>query len=589
MCGIGGIISDHRLGLIGSDLLSSFKLLELRGPDNFGLTTINQRVVFAHARLSIIGDSTGDQPIQSKCKRYWMVFNGEIYNYKTLRVEILAHSNLSSLGSSDSEVLLEGFAIWGVNFFKKLRGMYAISIYDVEQNLLYLYRDHFGVKPLYYLLEEGFMTFSSQSDVIASIYRKVRGIPKNVELDAIIESFIFRGSSKALFNGLLEVLPGELICFQGHKQVYKKLIGNPLSVTTESLASKLSETMRLHMISDVPVGFLLSGGVDSTIIGQFGKPYGLTQAFTFKQQGVSDESIHAQRVADILGLDLVGVETEKADIIDWLNCLYMPITDPSAVPILAISKKAKKLGYKVLLSGEGADEVFGGYKKYKLVLILNLLIRLGCRRIISFVVNKMRLRSIFIYKDSIYFYGSSSPISVDELKKLFPNRHIEEIIMPISLKLTGGFNFIKDLTNFEIAKRLNYDLLRRSDMATMAASVECRVPFVDDHIIAVGRSLPYYKKLGLLLFSTKKALRSELNKGLKEVVNRPKTGFEIELLDWLNIFEDKFKIFIEERKIEGLNYDYIIGEYNERTKSVNSKLYILWAWLVVETVTRKYQ
>jgi asparagine synthase (glutamine-hydrolysing) len=589
MCGIGGIVSDNTLSLKAPDFLSAFQLLESRGPDNFEIKNLGENVVLAHARLSIIGDSSGNQPIQSICKRYWMVFNGEIYNYQFLRVEVLAYSSLRALGASDSEVLLEGFAIWGFDFFKKLRGMYAIGIYDSEEDLFYLHRDHFGIKPLYYFCDEDFMTFSSQPDVIASVYSKVRGVNKNVELPALIESFIFRGSSSPLFDGLLEVLPGQLLCFHRNKLIRKEFLDYSYNGPSESLASELSEAMRLHMVSDVPVGIFLSGGVDSSIIAQFAKPYGLKKAFTYKQEGARDESIYAQSVADSLEMDLEKVEAGINDVKAWLNGLYMPITDPSAVPILAISRHAKKLGYKVLLSGEGADEIFGGYKKYKLALLLNLLVGLGLRRFVCKIIKMFPLRSIFTYRDSLYFYGSSSPVSVDDLKLLFPNEDIENVLIPISLKISGRFNFIKDITNFEISKRLNYDLLRRSDVATMAASVECRVPFVDQNVVSIGRSLPYYKKFGWLLSSSKKLLRSELSGGLKRIVNRPKTGFEINLLEWLDSMEDYFNSFDLERRIDGLDYDYVGYEFKERANREGSRLYMLWAWLVVEMVVRKYQ
>ena len=588
MCGIGGILGN---GISDLDHLVEdiFMGLETRGPDAFHIKYIHDYGYLAHARLSILDNNArSNQPMSSKCGRYVLVYNGEIYNFRELSNWMAGKGHFLDYSNSDSRVLIEGFAHFGISFISRLRGMFAACIYDVQEKMTYLFRDTYGIKPLYYsVVDTTKLVFGSRTCVVKRALAAI-GDPCNRISDAsLVEAFMFRGPITNFYENIFEIKPGTVLVFDACGNINSITIEQPPLASSNDIVTTLSNSMIKHLVADAPVAVMLSGGVDSTILSQFGSELGLKCGYTYKQTTHLDESAFAQQVARECEIELRNVSLDNEDLKGWLSYIDIPITDPSAVPIYSIAKAAYNDGYKVLLSGEGADEIFGGYKKYKAALLVNTGIRLGFKKIILKLLRSVVFRGLHVIKNKIYFTGSSSPISVPDLKKIFnEDIDIDRIIEKSSLELCGAQEFHKELSKFEISNRLANDLLKRSDMATMAGSIECRVPFVDKEVISFASDLNFASKFSWHGLSTKKALRLSLRRKLRSIVNRPKTGFDLDLKNWIASLYSDFEKFIEDKQINIFDYGHLEQLLKNYKHLSSSDLYVLWSWLIVETSIR---
>ena len=588
MCGIGGILgSDLRYDK--SEMADVFSGLQVRGPDSFKVNYIAALGFLAHARLSIIDPyENSNQPLTSTCGRFSIVYNGEIYNYREIRNFLTSNGLNVQHIDSDTHIILEGFRKYGVSILRKFRGMFAMCITDNHQKKVYLIRDMYGSKPLYFSYNEsGILSFASYVSVVKKCRSKLNELEETINQNALIETFLFRGPVSNFYNEISELPPGTIAEFDLAGAVNLRKL-EPINQNNKETTSEIiADSVMKHLVSDVPVGIMLSGGVDSTIISQFGANIGLSQGYTFKQSNTLDESSHAAAVADDCNLDLENVEVAQNDILEWLHNLDIPITDPSAVPIYSMAKRAKADGIKVLLSGEGADEIFGGYRKYKFVMLLNFLVRFGLKKFIINLLKSNPIRGVFVTNENLYFTGSSSPISTETLQELFVSHDkIKDTISCASLLIDGSHEFHTKIAEHEIKYRLNADLLKRSDLATMAASVECRVPFVDVEVINFAQKQTFRDKFNWHGLGSKYNLRSCLRPNLRKIVNRPKTGFELDLIQWIELLEAKCQIYIKERQFDALNYIFI-GQLLRRYKQLSSNhLYVLWAWITLENSIR---
>ena len=549
-------------------------ILEHRGPDDKGLF-IENNVGLGHRRLSIIDVSTaGHQPFFSDNNRYVMVFNGEIYNYKDFYPELI-NKGFDIRTSSDSEVLIKLFELYGTQMLHRLNGMFAIVIWDKLEKKLIVVRDRMGVKPLYYsLYNETFYFASEQKALFAA------GIPLKVS-DNGIQEFIFNRfvtGEKTMYENVYKLLPGHFMTIEesGKTTTTKwwdlkteiqnqEKINNPV----EWFQDTFDESIKLRMVSDVPVGVLLSGGLDSSSIAASLKYQKFNNINTFNigfKEKEHDESQLAAMYSKQLVYDFHSIQLDKKDLFDkLLQSTYLldePLTHLSEPHILAVSQLAKTK-VKVLLSGEGADELMGGYVRYKALKnpsLLNIISKIG--QFGNFNKNAryeklIRYSSLKSDNDLVIF--NSSNIYPKDISKTF---RLNE--SPLNDYRNNILNEARELYPKNLRRQALYfdqhtylcSLLDRNDRCTMGASVECREPFLDPKLIIGLGSLE-----DKMLFSGKKGkfvLKSAMDNRLPdEIKNFKKIGLSVPWGDYL-IKNESFKDEMHEfAKSDIFEYSYL--------------------------------
>jgi asparagine synthase (glutamine-hydrolysing) len=498
MCGIAGIY-HHQLNPVNEvELRNMGNAIFHRGPDDQGVWCSNE-IGFAHQRLSIIDTSSaGHQPMHTPDGRYTIVFNGEIYNHNEFRAElknkgVVFHSN------SDTEVLLYLYIHYGSKMLDRLNGMFAFAIWDNEKKELFLARDRYGVKPLYYINNSIGFYFASEPKALFA-----NGIKKRVDNSQINEWLMFRyiAGESTLLDGVKKLLPGHHLTLRrsrpiqltrwynlGEKIRNHEEIKNP----TEWFASTFHDSVKYRMVADVPVGVLLSGGLDSSSVTASLHKSGFKDISTFNigfRDYIHDESGIAKRFSDSLNYPFHSIYLEGHELYETLNKsvfhLDEPLTHLNDPQIMAISTHAKQY-VKVLLSGEGADEMMGGYVRYKTFKYVNF------RTHISFILNhtpekykNQRLKKLERYlkvggvnqlilgnacnlfesdfdKLGLSYMGISSDYRakvLQEAKTVYPNDPTKQLLY------YDQHTYLQSLND-------------RNDRATMAAGIECREPFQD--------------------------------------------------------------------------------------------------------------
>ncbi|HQT24027.1 MAG: asparagine synthase (glutamine-hydrolyzing) [Sphingobacteriales bacterium 17-39-43] len=569
MCGIIGVISKKELKNFRTDyfdpLSHALDQMEYRGPDNKGIW-MEDGICLGHRRLSIIDLSAdGNQPFQSSCQRYVIVFNGEIYNYQELR------SDLKKLGhtfrtESDTEVIIAAYIQYGKDFCRFLRGMFALVIYDREEKQVVFARDRLGKKPLFIYENEGLIIFSSEIKFFHAF--------KNIALEINEES---------LLNFLsLQYIPGPATIYKKIKQISPaKVYAHDLSKNKgetitywnmfdhvgerkeipeiEEIDSLLEESIKYRLVANVDIGLLLSGGIDSSLLACYmhklaGKK---VKAFNvgFADKSI-DESVFAQKVAASLDLDLISLRLEDITAENFSNSIYhadQPLGDSAIIPTYLISKSIAQ-HVKVVLSGEGADELFHGYDHYRYEkyfyqlgkfpfdgasALMEIISGLGIHKFDK-VRNKLRSIGSFKKDTGVSRWTSilSPELSQSYLKNAKQNTGNYEIQFNSFLQDFGKKSGkLESSLMLDLLTWLPDDLLVKTDRMMMACSVEARTPFLDHHLVEeVLRSSSHFNQP---LFQSKNYLRQLLKKKLSPSVselisNRPKQGFETPKLQWLN-------------------------------------------------------
>ena len=565
MCGICGKLNFDRTEIVSYDLLKTMAdSICHRGPDDEGYY-ISGHVGFGFRRLSIIDLKTGHQPICNEDGTIWIVFNGEIYNYRELR-EILLSKGHVFRSQTDTEVIVHLYEEYGDSSVNKLRGMFAFAIWDGPKQILILARDRVGIKPLYYRLTDSGITFGSEiKAILADSEAKPEVQPEMVDR---FLTFHYLPGEETLFHSIRKLAPGtRMIIKNGCVEIsqYWDLQFSPepqdIRSSQDRLLALLEESVGLHMISDVPVGFLLSGGLDSTALLGFavGKTSHNLSSYTvgFSSTGITDERPYARRAASLYGSEHHEMTIGPNDFMDFLpqfvRHMEEPVCEPPAVALYYLSKLAKDF-VKVLISGEGGDEAFAGYPNYRSMLWMERIKR-SCRPLngtLSAVAGLFarlptghRLRKyaplLDTPFDSYYYSRTSSPFS-------FFNSHIAELYTDEFRELSD-----KDLSTSPIRRhlatsrssgilnRMLYvdtktwlpdDLLIKADKMTMANSVELRVPLLDHKVLEFAASLPdSFKVHGL---TTKYLAREALKERVpKEILKREKAGFPVPFDTWM--------------------------------------------------------
>jgi len=601
MCGIAGFYLKNSFNEKENVLKLMNDKLSHRGPDGEGFF-IDNNVSFSHKRLAIIDlNERSNQPYISKDKNYIITFNGEIYNYLELK-KILIQDGFSFLTTSDTEVLLNSYIRWGEEMLQKIKGMFAFSIYDKKKNIIFCARDHFGQKPFFYYHLNGNFIFSSEltSLMVHPIIKKelcIRSIGNYLHYDS------FAGSTTPLKN-CYKLLPSQYMVFNINDQSLNKKNYWNVQIENEKInhddyydrfIDKLTQSTKRHLRSDVPIGLYLSGGVDSSTLACLSR--GVLKndnidAFNLKFKNKTfNENTLAHDTAKKLNLKLTTYNLEDMDFISEINKtvnnMDEPLADLGFIAISFISNFVSKENYKVVISGDGGDELLMGYEpfqKYWLFNILNSSKFLS--KFVKFIsgavpdnydymglTHKMKIFSRALGHPKLYsntrWISSFMP---EEIKKLVVKNDKDEDGETLSEKEI--YSYIFKLIN-SIKSKNEYDQLsiqyqkhflsniicNHTDKANMQYSIEARSPFLDPELFNFANSLN--QNLKLKGGYSKIILRKYLKENLKNATYKnPKKGFTVPMAQWINnelrevIFDTLNKSTVE--KTGFLNHDYLV-------------------------------
>ncbi len=568
MCAIAGIVAADRLHAHERGRLSAMRdVLKHRGPDEAGLH-VDDQAGLAHRRLSIVDLASGQQPMPNEDASIWVSYNGEIYNHAELRSELEAAGHAYRT-RSDTETILHAFEQWGDECVTRFRGMFAFAIWDSRRRRLLLARDRLGIKPLYWCLARGRLVFGSEVKAILESGLQ----PASVNKDALPELLGTRyvSGSETLFAGIHKLLPGHLLTFENGTVRTRKYwdvpssdgearreTGNPVPRFRELL----EESVRLRLMSDVPLGMFLSGGIDSSAIAalmarQINRPL-QTFSVAFRDRAFS-ELEYARQVARAIGADAHEIVIDEHDFFGALPRLVWhedePIAHPSSVPLYFVSRLARD-HVKVVLTGEGSDELLAGYGKYPRALwnwrLGGMYERAIPRAVRSWIGSAMvprlpgRLRHYatrsFLAVDhtaAATFFDNFAAIRLADQQRLlappFAARATAETAYSASLAYLGSpgaRDGLLDRLLYADIKTYLVELLMKQDQMSMAASIESRVPFLDHVLVEYAARLPAEWKLSGL--TTKRILRESMKGVLPDaILSRPKMGFPVPFGHWM--------------------------------------------------------
>lgn len=560
MCGIAGYVT-HRLGADFSAALRGMAdVISHRGPDDAGYfeTTFGggNRLGLAHRRLSIIDLSTGHQPLGNEDGSIQIVFNGEIYNFQGLRQELKAAGHRFST-NSDTETIVHAYEEWGDACVGRFRGMFAFALWDGPRKRLLLARDRFGKKPLFLYEEEGLLLFTSEIKSILAF----PGVKVCPDETAIWDYFAYRyvPAPATLFKGIRKLMPGCCAVWEGGGLVEQRywappdrepstpgqLPGDPVGAFME----RLDEAVRIRMVADVPFGAFLSGGIDSSAVVALMSRHSSLPVKTFSvgfAEGSYNELDYARVIANQFGTDHHELVIDAEHLIEYLPALIRyrdaPVAEPSDIPIYLLSLEARKT-VKMVLTGEGSDEILGGYPKHVLERYVRAYQRLpGFLRhgvletliqILPYRFRRAKTAIVNLGLDRFEermprWFGALSGVERQALAALSaPPMNMSEYQFDTPLHNSA----LRRILYFDQTSWLPDNLLERGDRMTMAASLESRMPFMDHELAAFVSSLPdEYRVRGR---TTKWLLREGMKHVLPDqILNRPKVGFRVPVNEW---------------------------------------------------------
>ncbi|MEM4389315.1 MAG: asparagine synthase (glutamine-hydrolyzing) [Candidatus Micrarchaeia archaeon] len=539
MCGIAGYCGEGDRQLVRKML----KTISYRGPDDEGVY-VDDRAGLGNRRLSIIDLKTGRQPISNEDGSVWIVYNGELYNHLLLRAELEARRH-RFVTRSDTEVFVHAYEEWGPAFVERLRGMYAFALWDSRKKQLLLARDEAGVKPLYYSLRNGTLYFGSEIKCML----ENKDLPHALYLPAVDCYFSFGSvfGSQTMFEGIKKLEPGTYALYSARakrltfKRFWRLRFApsiRSLHEASERLFDLLKESVELQLMSDVPLGAFLSGGIDSSGVVAFmskalQRP---VRTFTIGFDEESDELTFAREVSELFGTHHREKIVEDDDAVRLLPVLpyyFDDLTgDAAAVPTFFVAKLAHRF-VKTVLTGEGGDELFAGYNRYKIF-----------SPWFDFIPKSIRL----------YFFESVVSIFQDAHKRAFYSPRLlaakrdwsAVFLRPYFEGKVGGLD---QALAFGFEQVLPNQLLAKVDRAAMANSLEARVPLLDKELATFsGRLFPSLKMSGI---QGKFVLRKVMERILpKRIIQRPKHGFDV---PWQRWFSGEVGEFAEQVFDEGTN------------------------------------
>jgi asparagine synthase (glutamine-hydrolysing) len=567
MCGIcGKLVFGSEANVSPSLMKAMADTIHHRGPDDEGYYVSGQ-VGLGFRRLSIIDLQGGHQPLSNEDGTLQIVFNGEIYNFQELRAFLLSKGHVFRT-QSDTEVIVHLYEERGPQCLEMLRGMFAFAIWDEKDKTLFLARDRVGIKPLYYYLSDTCLVFASEIKAILADPAVKRGIDPAV-IDRFL-TFLYVPGQETLLKGIQKLAPGHSLLIRNGRALIEQYWDLNFAKPTRSqslheaeadLLSLLKEAVELHMIADVPVGVLLSGGLDSTGVLSFAV-HGTDKkisTFTVGFSGgeVADERPYARLAAEAFGTqhhDMTISATDFASLLPkYVWHMEEPVCEPPAIALYCVSKLARNY-VKVLLSGEGGDEAFAGYGNYRNLVWLERLKRgfsplnglVG--RGLSFANSLFHFPRVAKYAPLIndrfpdyYFSRTSNPyrytgnglakVYSADFGKAIDREHTLEPVRGLQAHVRGQ-NTLDAMLYIDTKTWLPDDLLIKADKMTMANSVELRVPLLDHRVLEFAATLPPNFKLSG--FNLKYILKRVLSQKVpKKIRNRKKTGFPVPYESWL--------------------------------------------------------
>jgi asparagine synthase (glutamine-hydrolysing) len=567
MCGICGKFAFGSGAAVSPALVETMAdTIAHRGPDDVGYY-VSGPVGLGFRRLSIIDLKSGHQPISNEDGSVWIVFNGEIYNYQELREFLIAKGHIFKT-RTDTEVIVHLYEELGQACLEKLRGMFGFAIWDANSRSLFLARDRVGIKPLYYCLTDESLVFGSEIKAILADPSVKRQMAPEL-IDRFL-TFLYVPGEETLLKGIRKLAPGHSLLVKDGKATVRQYwdlkfaetyTGKSLEQTEADLLALLSETVKLHMIADVPVGVLLSGGVDSTgvlslAVDETDKKIS-TFTVGFAEQGVADERPYAKLAAQKFGTEHYEMTISARDFADFLPKyvwhMEEPVCEPPAIALYYVSKLARN-HVTVLLSGEGGDEAFAGYSNYRNLVwlermkrggpLVNSALAGGISLVNSLTGSSRFAKYVPLMGDRFpdYYYsrtsnphrttgnGLGSLYSVDFLAAV-DREHSLDPLRALQARMRGQ-GTLDTMLYIDTKTWLPDDLLIKADKMTMANSIELRVPLLDHKVLEFAASLPAGRKLNG--FTTKFILKKVLSDWVpKEILNRKKAGFPVPYESWL--------------------------------------------------------
>jgi asparagine synthase (glutamine-hydrolysing) len=570
MCGIAGKIFFNRERSVDpAQLDAMLAVMRHRGPDGQG-HYFDGPVGLGHVRLSIIDLSTGAQPMPNEDRTVWITFNGEIYNYQELRSQLLAKGHQFST-NSDTEVIIHLYEEYGSDCVQYLRGMFTFAVWNARTNKLLIARDRVGIKPLYYFVTGDSLAFASEIKSLLTLPEA----PRELNDDAVDAFWCFNylPGELTMYCGIYKLLPGYWMEITGDgrttKHQYWDLAFRTSSEDTRSLeeaadelSSLLRDTIQQHMISDVPVGFLLSGGMDSSAVLSYAANETTKAISTFTvgfdgESGVVDERPYARLMAQKYGSSHFEATISSKQFWDYLPRLFWhldePVCEPPAVALHYISEVARP-HVKVLLSGEGGDEAFGGYPNYPTQLMLHRL-RQACGPLRNAAGHGAAILGKMMSKPRWGDYGRLLPLDLadyywsrvgspflreasasgirytDEFSERVRDNRQAVVIHSLFSKVAGQER-LNQMLYLDTKTWLPDDLLTKADKVTMGSSLELRVPLLDHKVLEFAASLPTRFKVSG--YDTKRVLKTAFSRVIpQEIINRKKVGFPVPYGRWL--------------------------------------------------------
>ncbi|MBK9354124.1 MAG: asparagine synthase (glutamine-hydrolyzing) [Bacteroidetes bacterium] len=565
MCGITGLFSLTNKNPNRAWLENATQKLQFRGPDNQAVYT-DENIGLGHARLSIIDTSSAaHQPFWDISSNYCIIFNGEIFNYQKLKKE-LAENGIQFRTTSDTEVLLYQFILFGKKCLDKLNGFFAFAIYNKQENSVFIARDRFGVKPLYYAQTDDFLFFGSEMKAICEY-----PISKEMDMDSVAQYFQLNyiPPPHSIFRYVKKLQPGHCLEIKAKKIAIDKWYNLPylpgsngastLSYPQQcaQLESLLEDAVRLRLIADVPLGAFLSGGIDSSVIVALAKrhtPNLNTFSIGFQDEGYFDETPYANLVAKHFDTNHTVFKLRNDDLLQSLQSLLdysdEPFADSSALLVNILSKETRK-HVTVALSGDGGDELFAGYNKhygeFKMregkwdAKVLSSLLPLW-----KFLPKSRngkwgnKIRQFQRFAESMNaspadrYWNLATFLSENEVQHLLNNfvvsneQNTRKSLFTSHMSASGTLN---DSLFADVNLVLPGDMLTKVDSMSMLNSLEVRTPFLDYRVVEFAFSLPVESKINNTL---KKRIVQDTFRSIlpSELYNRPKKGFEVPLLPW---------------------------------------------------------
>ena len=608
MCGITGFIGKEKdKKKIVKKMADS---IIHRGPDAEGYF-IDDDIALAHRRLSIIDITTGKQPMFNEDENLVIIFNGEIYNYIELRSELKEKHTFKT--NSDTEVLLHGYEEWDSNLPKKLRGMFAFAIWNKKEKTLFCARDNFGIKPFYYYQNEE--TFMFASEIKSFLEHPKFKKELNKELIGPYLSFSFTPTTQTFFKNVHRLDPGCTLTFKDNKITIKRYYNidfkeqkKDFKKTVEEISNTMKDSVNHHLLSDVEIGSFLSSGIDSSYLVCLAKPdKTYTVGYDIPRY---NEIEYAKDLTDKLGIKNINKKITKKEYMEIVpTILYHmdePSSDPAAIALYFVANIASK-DVKVVLSGEGADEFFGGYNTYreeidlrfynKIPYFLRHLAALFFSLFPEFRGRNFIVRRGMKLEDD--YVGINKVFSEKERKKVLNIKDTlknKEITKSTYEQYKDQNNLIK-MQAIDINFWLIKDILQKADRMTMANSIEGRVPFIDKEVFEVASKLPTDYKV--TKENTKVALREAAKKDIpNESYKKKKLGFPVPLREWLreeDLYNEVKNTFNQDFVSEFFNQKYILkllDQHKNHQKDTYRKVWTIYCfikWYEIFFLDREYK